>query len=149
MICSCSCGISGEMPFDVVEHALPSMLMAVTGGLVDELFVVERKQRALTLPLQQHRNQRLALRRRMPGPTEHQPLIRHHLAIDAADFEVLAVLPVEAEAIAAADPCIDAGPLGPRLYARGSKPPHYFFRVRPRRVDFFRWRVETTFEGEA
>ena len=75
--------------------------------------------------------------------------IRHHLAIDAADLEVLAVVPVEAEPIAAAYPCIDTGALGARLYPRGSKPSHYFFRVRPRRVDFFRWRVETTFEGEA
>src|SRR5438270_13351974 len=105
MICSCTCGISGEMFFDVVEHALPSMLMAVTGGLIDELFVLERKQRALTIPLQQHRNQRLALRRRMPGPSEHQPLIRHYLAIDAADLEVLAVIPLEAQAMPAADPC--------------------------------------------
>src|SRR5436853_7560567 len=99
MICSCNCGFSGEISFDVVEHALPSMLMTVTGGLVEELFVVEHKQRALTVGLQQHRNQRLAFGGRMPCPTENQPFIRHHLAIDPADLEVLAIIPVEAEAI--------------------------------------------------
>src|SRR6185369_5007676 len=146
---SCSCSISGQTFFDVVEHALPSTLMTVARGLVEQLFVVERKQRALPLGFEQHRNQRLALGRRMPGPAKHQPLIRHHLAIDAVDLEVLAVIPVEAEAIAATNPRIDAGALAAGLYPRGSKPTHYFFRIGPRRVDFFRRRVEMAFEGEA
>src|SRR4051794_30217567 len=109
MICSCTCGISGEMFFDVVEHALPSMLMAVTRSLVDELFVVERKQRASRSGFSN-----TVISDSRSGVECHAQLntntfIRHHLAIDAADLEVLAVVPVEAEPIAAAYPCIDTG----------------------------------------
>lgn len=85
----------------------------------------------------------------MPRPAKHQPPVWLNLAVDAADFVVLAVIGIEADAVAPADPCIDAGPLGAGLDPRGSKPPDYFLRLGPGRKAFLRPRLETPREGEA
>src|SRR6476660_9389723 len=136
------------MPFKIVEHAGPALLVAVARGLIEQLLVMEREQRAAAVRLQRDRHQRFAFRGRMPGPAEHQPLVRHHLAIDAADFAILSVFLAEAEAVAPADPRVDAGMLRAWLDRRRREPARYFLRVGPRRVDFLRRGIETTFEGE-
>src|SRR4051795_2302388 len=56
------CGVSGEILLQIVEHPGPSALVIVARGLVDELFVLEREQRALAFALQRYRDQRFALR---------------------------------------------------------------------------------------
>src|SRR5258706_3407335 len=94
------------MLFKIVEHAGPAALMAVARGLIEQLLMVEREQRALAVRLQRDRHQRFAFRRRMPGPAEHQPLVRHHLAIDSADLVIL-VVGRKADAEASADPRVD------------------------------------------
>src|SRR5258706_7149700 len=137
------------MLFKIVEHAGPAALMAVARGLIEQSLVVQSEQRAAAVRLQRDRYQRFAFRGRMPGPAEHQPLVRHHLAIDAADFAILTVFLAEAEAVASADPRVDAGLLRACFDRRRHEPARYFLRIGPRRVDFFRRGIETTFEGEA
>src|ERR1035438_2611743 len=85
----------------------------------------------------------------MPGPGEHQPRVRHHLAIDAADFAMFAVVHVETDAVASADAQVDVGPHRAGDDLRRPEPLHQLLRVGPRRVDFFRRRIETAPEGEA
>ena len=62
---------------------------------------------------------------------------------------MLAVLHPEADPVASADPRIDVGPHRTGDNLRGPEPSGYFFRIGPRRVDFRRRGIETTFEGEA
>src|SRR6266446_6465779 len=137
------------MLFKLVERADPAVLVGVARGLIEQLFVVEREQRAVAVRLQRDRHQRFALRCRMPGPAEHQPLVRHYLAVDPADLMMLSVFVGEGDAVAAANPCVDARVPGAGLDRRRPEPAGYLLRVRPRGVDFFGRGIETTFEGEA
>jgi hypothetical protein len=59
----------------------------------------------------------------MPCPAEHQPLVRHDLAIDAADL-VVSALGFEADAVAAADAQIEIGPDRAFLDRTGTEPLH-------------------------
>ena len=43
----------------------------------------------------------------MPGPAEHQPLVRHDVAIDAADLGIFTGFVLEADPIASADANIE------------------------------------------
>src|SRR5205085_2493208 len=87
---------SGKRPFELAQQFSPALLMTVTRRLVEELLMLQRQQRSGAVGLQRYRQQRLALRRRMPGPAHHQELVRHDVAIDAADLEMLAVRAGEA-----------------------------------------------------
>src|SRR5260370_6981058 len=98
--------VSDDIFFKIVEHAAPAALVAGARGLIEHLLMVEREQRAVAVRFQRDRDLRFALRRRMPRPTEYQPLIRHHFAIDAAGFVIL-VVGREADAEASADPRVD------------------------------------------
>jgi hypothetical protein len=82
----------------------------VASGLVGKLFVAEGHQRADRVRLERNRHKGLTLGRRMPGPGELQPLVRHHLAIDATDLMIFAALCIgEADAVSAAAPCVEIG----------------------------------------
>src|SRR5260370_18828165 len=81
--------ISGDIFFKLVERADPAALVAVAGGLIEQLLVRKREQRAVAIGLQRHRHHRFAFRRREPRPAEPQLLVRYHLLTDAADFLVL------------------------------------------------------------
>src|SRR4029077_8694767 len=122
--------------------------MTVARGLIEELFLMEGERRAGAVGLQGHGDQRLALRRRMPDPAKHQPLVRHDFAVDAADLIILPAFIFEAEAVAPADAeiniCLDRA----ILHLRRPAPSGYFCRIGPRGVDLFRPRVEVPLEGE-
>src|ERR1700738_5176531 len=153
MVCGCMTGssvgpVSGDKSFKLVERSQPSALVSIARGLIEQLLVGQREQRAVTVRLQRDRDQRFAFRGRMPGPAEHQFLVRNHLAVDTANFVVL-VIGGEADAVTAAGPRVDLRLKRARLGVRASEPADYFFRVGPRGVDFRRRRIETTFEGEA
>jgi hypothetical protein len=62
---------------------------------------------------------------------------------------MLSVFVGEADAVASANPRVDAGLPGAGLDRRRPEPAGYLLRVRPRRVDFLGRDIETTFEGEA
>src|ERR1700744_3610862 len=85
----------------------------------------------------------------MPRPTEYQTLVRHQLAIDAADLMLLTGVGSKAQAIAAADFRIDLRFDRARHDIRRSKPARYFFRIGPRRPDFFGRGLEPAREREA
>src|SRR5258708_6453107 len=120
--------------------------MAVARFLVEKLLMRERKQCAIAVALERQRHQGLALRRRLPGPGEHQLLVRHDLAIDAADVVFFSVRCFHEPTITAADARIAFG--AEHLDFAGTHPARYFFRVRPRLEDF-RWRrVEPALDGE-
>ena len=123
--------------------------MAVASGFIEELRVMKGEQRSATIAFEGDRHQRFPLRRRVPRPAEHQPLVRYHLAIDAGDLEIFAALVIEAEPETAAGPGIDLGPHRLRPDIGRAKPVDYFFRVGPRDVDFFRARIEPALDGEA
>src|SRR5882757_5030501 len=141
--------VSAYKLFQLAEQFVPALLVAVARGRIEELLMEQRQQRAGAIRLQRDREQRLALRRRMPGPAEHQPFVRHDLAIDAADLEILAVGACEADAVAAADTQVGLGLHRAFLDAGRSEPRDYFFRVGPRGVDFGGRRIDTTFDREA
>src|ERR1700731_2166343 len=128
---------SGEIILQLVERAAPAALMAVARGVVEKPLVMQRQQRAVPVGLQRHRHYRFVFRRRAPGPAEHQKPVRHQLPINAADFAMLAMFDVEADAVSAAAPRINGSPLGAGLDLGRPEPAGYFFRVGPRRVDFF------------
>src|ERR1700737_100935 len=94
--------VSGHERVELVEERAPAALMVVACGCINELGVMEDHQGAGAARLQRDRPQRFALRRRMPGPGEDQPFIRHDLAVDAAGLEILAIVAREADAVAAA-----------------------------------------------
>src|SRR5512141_1163936 len=106
------------------------------------------QQRAVAVGCQRDGHLRLPFRRRMPRPAEHQPLVRHYLAIDAADFVNL-VIGSEADAKMPADPRVDVGLTRTWFGVRAPEPSDYFFRIRPRGVDFGRRRIEAAFDGKA
>ena len=122
--------------------------MAVARSRIEQLLVVQREQRALAIRLQRDRYLGFPFRRRMPGPVEHQKLVRHHLAINPADF-VIFVVRGETDAKTSADPRVDLGLERVRLGVRASEPADYFLRVGLRGVDFRRRAIETAFEVEA
>src|SRR6185369_12178076 len=101
--------VSGDEGVELVEARAPAALVIVACGFVEELGVMEDHQRAGAIGLQRDRHQRFALRRRMPGPGEHQPLVRHDLAIDAAGLEIFAVVTSEADAVTATGTYIELG----------------------------------------
>src|SRR5258708_39574815 len=140
--------ISGQIFFKRVERADPAALVAVAGDLIEQLLVRKREQRAVAIGLQRHRHQRFAFRRRVPRPAEHQPLVRYHLAIDAADFVVL-VVGRKADTKTSTDPRVDVGAERGRLAVGAPEPSDYFLRVDPRGVDFRRRGIGTTVEAEA
>src|ERR1700688_976213 len=71
-----SCVVSGKIAFQLVAPRGPATLMAVAGGLIEELLMMQRQQRAVAIGLQRDRHQRLAFRGRMPCPAEHQKPVR-------------------------------------------------------------------------
>src|SRR6478672_11623739 len=89
--------------FQLAEQRVPAFLVSVTRGLIEELLMMQRQQRAAAIGFERNRHLRLPLRCRVPGPAEHQPLVRHDFAIDAADLEMLAVGGVEADAVSSTD----------------------------------------------
>src|SRR6266567_1148636 len=93
---------SGDEGVELVEERAPATLVVVARGFVEELGVMKNHQRAGAVRLQRDRHQRFALRRRMPGPGEDQPLVRHDFAIEAARFEIFAVLAGKRDAVATA-----------------------------------------------
>src|SRR5262249_2364032 len=109
MLCGCmAClQISGEKVFQLSEQLVPALGVIVASGLIEELLVLEHHQAACAIGPDRPRHQRLALGRRVPGPAEHQLLVRHHLAIDAADFGMLAGFHVEADPVTATDADIE------------------------------------------
>src|ERR1700687_2179636 len=131
----------------LVEAAGPTFRVAVAGGLVEELLVGEGQSGAAAIGLDQDGDERLALRRGAPGPSEHELLVRHHLAIDAADVMLLAVDAAHDDAEAAADARVRLGAQGLDLFR--PEPLGYFFGLRPRGVDFSGGCGETTLKGEA
>src|SRR5262245_64216376 len=111
MLCGCmTCSrSSGEEIFQLHEQLVPALGVLVARSLVEELLMREDHQGAVAIGPDRYRHQRPALGRRVPGPAEHQPLMRHHFAIDAADLGMLAGLHVETDAVAAADADIEFG----------------------------------------
>src|SRR4051812_29286610 len=97
-----SCGGSCEQALELVEAAAPAAIVTVARGLIEELLVDERQQRAVAVRLDQDGDQRLALRHGPPGPGELQLLVRDDLAIDAADVVILAILGAKLDGVAAA-----------------------------------------------
>src|SRR5207244_10665393 len=83
--------LSGKQRGELLKRLGPAGLVAVARALVEELLVGQRQQPAVTIGLEQHRDQRFALRRRVPCPGEHKLLVRQHLAVDAADLVPLVV----------------------------------------------------------
>src|SRR5258708_1924399 len=137
-------------PLDqLAEQVDPAFLVAVARRLIEELLTMQREQRAVAIRLQRDRELRLALRRRMPRPAEHQPLVRHDFAIDAADLEMLAVGGLEADLVAPADAQVGLRLQRAFFHPCRAEPSDYFFRVGPRGVDFRGRRIDTTFDVEA
>src|SRR5882672_5619143 len=77
---------SGKQRSELGEPLGPAGLVPVTRALVEELLVGQRQQRAVAIGLEQHRDQRFALRRAVPCPGEYELLVRPHLAVGAADL---------------------------------------------------------------
>src|SRR3954464_8835801 len=100
---------SGEEPLELIERAGPAEFVAVAGFLVEELLVNERQRGAVAVGPQRHGDKRFAFRGRALGPGEDEPLVRHALAVDAADVMLLAVFGVEDDAEAPADAQIGLG----------------------------------------
>src|SRR5262245_60542849 len=123
------------------------MLVAVACFLVEELLVEEREHRAVAVDLQGDRHPRLPLGRALPRPSEHELLVRHHLAVDAADIMLLAVRRAHVKVVVPAHARFGLG--AGRYDLLRPNPARYFFGVGPRGIDFFGRRIETTFEGEA
>ena len=111
--------------------------MAVARGFVEELFMVQRHQRAAAVRLQRHRDLRFPFRRRVPRPAERDPGVRSHFAIDAADLKILAIAAFEADAVAAADAQIDFR-LDRTGLDREARTSALFFPVRSTRRRLFR-----------
>src|SRR5712675_2287920 len=114
--------VSAYKLFQLAEQFVPALLVAVARGSIEELLMVQRQQRAGAIWLQRDREQRFALRRRMPGPAEHQPFVRYDLAIDTADLEIFAVFAGEVDAVTPADAQIGLGLQGALLHLRGPEP---------------------------
>src|SRR5579864_6295774 len=83
---------------DVFQHAGPTAPVVLGGGLIEQLLVLQRQKRAGAVGRRDYGDLGFALRRRMPGPAEHQLLVRDDFLVDAAHFEMLAVAVGEAEA---------------------------------------------------
>ena len=109
----CASGV--DVMLEIAEEFGPAALVVVARGLIDELRVMEGEQGAAAVGPDRHRHLGDALRRRMPGPAEHQPLVRHHLAIDAADLVIFTVGPGELDPVAAADAASAAAIARPEL----------------------------------
>ena len=86
-----SCDAQAKEFFHLVERAVPAALVAVAGIIVEELFMRECQQGAVTVRFQQHRHPRFTLWRGFPGPGENQLLAGDDFAVDAADVMLLAV----------------------------------------------------------
>src|SRR5215467_14045462 len=85
--------------FELVEAAGPTLAVAVARGLVEELLVNQGEDRSGAVKLDQNGHKRLALWHGAPCPGEHELLVGHHLAVDAADV----VLLTELDRVASAD----------------------------------------------
>src|SRR5262245_46386637 len=136
-----------KITFELVEGSGPAVPVAVAGRLVEELLVAEGEERSGTLRFDINAHQRLAFRRRSPGPAEHKLPVPDHFAIDAAHIVLLAIGAAHEDVKAAADARINLCQQPFDLHR--SKPDLQFFRVGPRCVDFLGGRIETTFDGEA
>src|SRR6185369_6554400 len=73
--CMVACDITyssrlGQIAFELVEAGAPACVMAVARGLIEELLVRERHQRAAVIRLDGHSDERFALGRGAPGPGE-------------------------------------------------------------------------------
>src|SRR5262245_31802540 len=140
-------GWSGQIAFEPVERCRPAGTVAVARGLVEELLVLEREQRAVAVGSQRDRHQRLPLRHGAPHPREDQLAVRNHLAIGSADVRFRVVGCTKAGAEVAADAWIWL--CAQRVCLRGAPPVHYLLRVGPGAVDFLRWRAEPALDDEA
>src|SRR5262245_39931673 len=137
---------SGKQRGKLVEPLGPAGLMAVARALVEELLVGQRQQRAVTVGLEQHRDQRFALGRAVPGPGEHELLVRLYLAVDAANL-VPPLFGVRDHSITPADAEVGLG-----LHALDplrSEPARYLRGVGPGFVDLGRRRVDAALDDEA
>ena len=94
-LCSDFMSLHANICLHLVECAVPAALVAVARGRVEELLMRQRQQRAVAVGLDQDRHQRLALRRRLPGPGEYELLVRDDLAIMPADVMLLAIRRLE------------------------------------------------------
>src|SRR3954469_14943778 len=121
-------GLLVEELFQLGEQLGPALLVAIARGLVEELLMVQRQQCAGTVRLQRNGEKRFAFGRRMPGPAEHQPFVRHDLAIDAADLDFFTVGGLETDAVASADAQIRLRLHRALLDLRRAEPRDYFFR---------------------
>src|SRR5262249_30577198 len=148
--CALRFGLLRKIVIEFLERTGPAALVIIARLVVEELRVLERQQGAvIAIPCQRDADQRFPLRRRMPRPAEHQPVIGHHFAEAAADLVALTARAFKADAVAATDAQVHFG--NDRVLARvpRAKPAHYFFRVRPGAEDLARRRSEASLEREA
>src|SRR5919112_893399 len=96
------------MGFQLDEAARPTVLVTVTGMLIEELLVRERHDGVVAVGFELDRDERLTLRRGAPRPGKDQLLVRHHLAINAADI-VLVSRRRHANVVAATHPYVCLG----------------------------------------
>ncbi len=136
-----------EISCEPVQGFAPAPLMGIAGSLVGELFVEQREQRAFAVRLADDRHQRLALRRRPPGPGEHQLLVRHHFAEHSPDSVLLTVRRSEEDVEASANARIRF-----RIEHHGARrtpPAQKLLRIGPGTVDPGGAGVEPPFQREA
>src|SRR5215471_7348474 len=115
--------------FELVEAAGPTLAVAVARGLVEELLVNQGEDRSRAVRLDQNGHERLALWNGAPCPGEHELLVGHHLAVDAADVMLLTVLCAELDRVVAADAHVGGSLLHPPCI--WAKPLHDFFGLGP------------------
>src|SRR5436190_7377860 len=117
-------GWSSQVAFHLVERACPTGAVAVARGLVEELLVQQREQRALAVGRQRDRYQRLPLRHGAPHPGEDELPVGDHLTIGAADVMLLAIRRAEDDVEATADAHVQL--CAQRLCLLGAPPVRYF-----------------------
>src|SRR5581483_8140643 len=82
---SSTCRGLRQHPLKCIEASGPARAVAVARRFVEEALVRQRQDTAGAVGLDVDGDERLALRRALPGPSEHQLPVRHDLAIHAAD----------------------------------------------------------------
>src|SRR5687768_9366716 len=86
------CAASGMDPgaahprIQLLESQRPAMGVAFARGTIEEALVPELEPRAAVFRPQRDGHERHALRRAVPGPAEHEPLVGHDLLVFTGDF---------------------------------------------------------------
>src|SRR5262249_40070905 len=132
---------------ELVERSAPAVAMSVALGFVGELLMDQREDGAVAVALERDGDERLPLGLRAPLPGEHELLIGHDLAVDAAHVVLLSVRGAHEHTKTAAHARVGLRRQCHRV--GGRVPPHHFFRVGPRLVDFRGRGVEPALESEA